>query len=59
MIEIAIKQEDIGTDLQAIENELRQKVLDLTAQADAVAQVIIDLQALDDQLDAAADIIEP
>ncbi len=47
----------IITDLQAIETELRQHVLDLTAQADAIAQVIVDLQALDDTLDTAADVI--
>lgn len=46
------------TDLQTIENELRQYVLDLTSQADAIAQVIVDLQVLDDQLDQVSDIID-
>jgi hypothetical protein len=46
------------TDLQTIETDLRQYALDLTAQADAIAQVIVDLQVLDDQLDQVSDIID-
>lgn len=46
------------TDLQVIEVALRQNILDWTIQADAIAQVIIKLQALDDTLDKAADVIE-
>lgn len=45
-------------DLQAIEVALRQQVLALTVQADAIAQSIVDLQAVDDVLDSAADVIE-
>lgn len=46
------------TDLQAIETALRAEALAITAQADAVAQAIVDLKAVDDVLDAAADVIE-
>ena len=46
------------TDLETVEAELRQYSLDLTAQADAIAQVIVDLRVLDDELDSAADVIE-
>ena len=46
------------TDLQAVETALRQQALDLVAQADSVARAILDLQAIDDQLDAIADVIE-
>lgn len=48
----------IITDLQTVEANLRQKAIELIAQADAITQVIIDLQVLDDQLDAAAGAIE-
>ena len=48
----------IITDLESIEAALRQKALDITAQADAVAQSIVDLKAIDDVIDAAADVIE-
>lgn len=46
------------TDLQTIETSLRQQALDLAAKADVIAQIILDLQAVDDTLDAAADVIE-
>lgn len=46
------------TDLQAIEAALRQEALIIAGQADAVARSIVDLQAVDDVLDAAADVIE-
>lgn len=48
----------VVTDLEAVEAALRQEALDLTVQADAIAQAIIDLRAADDALDAAADVIE-
>ena len=47
----------IITDLEAIEVALRQQILDITAQANAVAQSIVDLRAIDDVIDAAADAI--
>lgn len=47
----------IVTDLEVIEAELRAYTLDLTAQADAIAQVIVDLITFDDTLDATADVI--
>ncbi len=46
------------TDLQAVEIALRAQAAAVIAQADAVAQSILDLQAVDDVLDAAADVIE-
>lgn len=46
------------TDLQAVEAALRAEAAAVTAQADAIAQTIVDLQAVDDTLDAAADVIE-
>ena len=49
----------VVTDLEAIEAVMRQQILDITVQADAVAQAIVDLRAIDDALDAAADAIEP
>jgi hypothetical protein len=55
------KQENtmsVITDLQAVENSLRQEALNLNAQADAIAQVVLELQAIDNVLDAAADAIE-
>ena len=48
----------IITDLEAIEAALRRQILDITAQADAVAQSIVGLRAIDDVIDAAADVIE-
>ena len=48
----------IITDLEAIEASLRQQIIDITAQADAIAQSIVDLRAIDDVIDAAADAIE-
>ena len=45
-------------DLEVIEATLRQKALDITVQADAIAQSIMDLRAIDDVIDAAADAIE-
>lgn len=45
-------------DLILVEAALRQEALDITAQADAVAQAIVDLRVVDDALDAAADVIE-
>ncbi len=51
-------QMSVITDLQAVEAALRQEALDIVAQADAVAQAVVDLQAVDDALDAAADVIE-
>jgi hypothetical protein len=46
------------TDLQTVETSLRQQSAELAAQADVIAQAIIALQVIDDQLDALADIIE-
>lgn len=48
----------VVTDLQATEASLREKAVELVAQADVIAQTILTLQALDDQLDAAADTID-
>ena len=48
----------VVTDLEAVETALRQEALDLTVQADAVAKAVVDLKAIDDVLDAAADVIE-
>jgi len=45
-------------DLVAIEAALRLEASATTAQADAVAQAVADLRAVDDVLDAAADVIE-
>lgn len=45
-------------DLVAVVAALRAEALAITAQADAVAQSIVDLQSVDDVLDAAADVIE-
>ena len=47
----------IVTDLEAIEAALRIKALDITAQADAVAKSIVDLRAIDDTINIAADAI--
>lgn len=52
------KPVSVVTDLEAVEAALRQEILDLTTQADAVAKAITDLKAVDDALDAAADVIE-
>ena len=49
----------IINDLEAIEAALRQEALNIIAQADAVAQAIARLHALDDVLDTAAAEIEP
>ena len=46
------------TDLQAVEAALRQQALGLAAQADSIAQAILNLQVIDDQLDAIADVVE-
>ena len=48
----------ILTDLEAIEAALRQQILDITAQADAIAKSIVDLRAIDDVIDAAAAAID-
>ena len=48
----------VVSDLQAVEADLRLKATELIAQADVVAQTIVALQAIDDQLDAAAVVIE-
>ncbi len=45
-------------DLIAVEAALRAEATELIAQADAVAQAVVDLQAVDDVFDAAADVIE-
>ena len=46
------------TDLQQIEAELNQQAQELIIRANSIAQIIIELQATDDLLDAAADAIE-
>ena len=48
----------VVTTLEAIETELRQQAQVLLVQADAIVQIIADLRAADDALDAAADVIE-
>ena len=44
-------------DLIAVEAALRQESQHIAVQADAVAKAIVDLGAVDDALDAAADVI--
>ena len=55
------KREDIMSitaNLQLIEADLRNSSLELAAQADSIAAVIIELRELDNKLDALKDIIE-
>lgn len=55
---VRVWEMSVITDLQAVETDLRQKAAELVAQADVVAQTILDLRGLDDILDSAANVIE-